>query len=43
MGKPIVKKMVTLENSGITDFGKWNRFSIDLSSYINAEPGAIYR
>ena len=43
VGKPIVKRMVSLENSGVTDFGKWNRFSIDLSTYINAEPGAIYQ
>jgi uncharacterized protein YfaS (alpha-2-macroglobulin family) len=43
VGKPIVKKMVSLENSGVVDFGKWNRFSIDLSTYINAEPGAIYQ
>jgi hypothetical protein len=25
------------------DYGNWNTFSIDLSSLINAEPGAIYR
>lgn len=43
VGKPITKKMVSLENSGVTDFGRWNRFTIDLSSYINAEPGAIYQ
>ncbi|HEX8060387.1 MAG TPA: MG2 domain-containing protein, partial [Cyclobacteriaceae bacterium] len=43
VGKPLVKKMVSLENSGVVDFGKWNRFSIDLSTYINTEPGAIYQ
>lgn len=43
VGKPIIKKMVSLENSGVTDFGRWNRFTIDLSTYINAEPGAIYQ
>lgn len=43
VGKPLIKKMVSLENSGVSDLGKWNRFSIDLSSYINAEPGAIYQ
>jgi uncharacterized protein YfaS (alpha-2-macroglobulin family) len=43
VGTPIIKKMVSLENSGVTDFGRWNRFTIDLSSYIKAEPGAIYQ
>lgn len=43
VGKPIIKKMVSLENSGVTDLGRWNRFSIDLSTYVNAEPGAIYQ
>lgn len=43
VGKPIVKKMVSLENSGVSDFGRWNRFTIDLSTYLNAEPGAIYQ
>lgn len=43
VGKPIVRKMVSLENSGVTDLGRWNRFTIDLSTYINAEPGAIYQ
>lgn len=43
VGKPIIKKMVSLENSGVTDLGRWNRFTIDLSTYINAEPGAIYQ
>jgi alpha-2-macroglobulin len=43
VAKSLVKKKVSLENSGVTDLGKWNRFTIDLSSYINAEPGAIYQ
>jgi uncharacterized protein YfaS (alpha-2-macroglobulin family) len=43
VGKPVVKKMVSLENSGVTDLGRWNRFTIDLSNYMNAEPGAIYQ
>ncbi|MCB0487816.1 MAG: hypothetical protein KDC99_05040 [Cyclobacteriaceae bacterium] len=43
VGKPIVKKMLLLENSGVTDFGKWNRFTLDISTLINTEPGAIYQ
>jgi uncharacterized protein YfaS (alpha-2-macroglobulin family) len=43
VGKPVLKKSVTLENTGVTDLGKWNRFTLDLSSMINTEPGAIYQ
>jgi uncharacterized protein YfaS (alpha-2-macroglobulin family) len=43
VGKPLLKKMVSLENAGVTDLGKWNRFTLDLSTLIKAEPGAIYQ
>ncbi len=43
VGNRVFNKMVSLENSGVTDFGKWNRFTLDLSKFINAEPGAIYQ
>lgn len=43
VGKPVLKKIISLENSGVTDLGKWNRFTLDLASLINAEPGAIYQ
>lgn len=43
VGKPVLKKMISLENSGVTDLGKWNRFTLDLATLINAEPGAIYQ
>jgi uncharacterized protein YfaS (alpha-2-macroglobulin family) len=43
VGIPLIKKMVTLENSGVSDLGKWNRFTLDLSQYINPEPGGIYQ
>ncbi len=43
VGRPIVQKMVSLENSGVADLGRWNRFSIDLAEYLKAEPGAIYQ
>lgn len=43
VGKPVVKKSVSLENSGVTDLGKWNRFTLDISSMIATEPGAIYQ
>ncbi len=43
VGKPVLKKPVALDNAGITDLAKWNRFTLDLSKMINTEPGAIYQ
>jgi len=43
VGKQVLKKTISLENSGVTDLGKWNRFTLDLATLINAEPGAIYQ
>jgi uncharacterized protein YfaS (alpha-2-macroglobulin family) len=43
VGKRLVKKVISLENSGIADLGKWNRFTLDLATFINSEPGAIYQ
>jgi uncharacterized protein YfaS (alpha-2-macroglobulin family) len=43
VGRPLVQKTVPLNASGITDFGRWNRFQLDLSEFIQAEPGAIYQ
>lgn len=43
VGKPVLKKTISLENAGVTDLGKWNRFTLDLSTLIQTEPGAIYQ
>jgi len=43
VGKPVFSKMISLDNSTVTDFGKWNRFTLDLSAMIATEPGAIYQ
>ncbi|NVN93770.1 MAG: hypothetical protein HXX18_00660 [Bacteroidetes bacterium] len=40
VGKTVLKKTFPLTN--VLDYGKWNRFSIDLSQLIKTEPGAIY-
>ena len=40
VGRVVLKKTIPL--TGITDYSKWNRYSIDLSTLISAEPGAIY-
>ncbi|MBL7833013.1 MAG: hypothetical protein JNK18_03630 [Cyclobacteriaceae bacterium] len=43
VGKSILKKTIALDNSGVTDLGKWNRFTLDIAKLINSEPGAIYQ
>lgn len=43
VGKPVLNKAISLDNSGVADLGKWNRFTLDLSTLINTEPGAIYQ
>ncbi|BDD07283.1 alpha-2-macroglobulin family protein [Aureibacter tunicatorum] len=43
VGRPVIKTQISLNNSGVTDFTVWNRFTLDLSKIIEAEPGAIYQ
>jgi alpha-2-macroglobulin len=40
---PLVRKMISLKNQGVTDFGKWNRFTLDLNDIIQQETGALYQ
>jgi alpha-2-macroglobulin len=42
VGKPVLMKTISLETSN-ADLGKWNRFTLDLTTMINTEPGAIYQ
>lgn len=42
VGKLIIKKKIALQNNGNPTRNKWNKYSIDLSSLIKAEPGALY-
>jgi uncharacterized protein YfaS (alpha-2-macroglobulin family) len=43
VGKQLIRKKVSLENTGVTDFSKWNRFTLNLNDFISPEPGAIYQ
>jgi uncharacterized protein YfaS (alpha-2-macroglobulin family) len=43
VGRKILKTTVQLDNAGVTDLGKWNRYTLDLSKLISTEPGAIYQ
>ncbi|MDD4602762.1 MAG: MG2 domain-containing protein [Bacteroidales bacterium] len=40
VGRVVLKRTMPLK--GVTDYGKWNRYSIDLSALMKTEPGAIY-
>lgn len=42
VGKLVIKKKIALQNTGNPTRNKWNRYSIDLSSLVKAEPGALY-
>ena len=43
VGRIVYKGAVPLKSDKSVDFGNWNSFSIDLSKFIQVEPGAIYR
>lgn len=43
VAKPILRKVLKLDQFGINNFAKWNKFTLDLSKLIKTEPGAIYR
>ena len=43
VGKKIVSKRISLGISNPADFGVWKKFSLDLSTLMKSEPGAIYR
>ncbi len=40
VGRVSLKKTMPL--TGVTSYGKWNQYSIDLSALMKVEPGAIY-
>ena len=39
----MLKQKIQLDNKGITDIGKWNRYTLDLAKLIETQPGAIYQ
>ncbi len=43
VGRLVYKGELTLKSEEAIDYGQWNNFAIDLSSYIEVDPGAIYR
>ncbi|MBP6334948.1 MAG: hypothetical protein KA444_05695 [Bacteroidia bacterium] len=43
VGKVVAKKTVYLDSDKLLDMHRWNRFSLDLTDLVKAEPGAIYQ
>ncbi|MEI7595937.1 MAG: MG2 domain-containing protein [Bacteroidota bacterium] len=43
VGKTIYKDKVSLKSETVTDFSRWNKFTLDLSELVKTEPGALYR
>lgn len=43
VGRRIAKKTITLIENEFQNTGKWKAYSVDLSNFIKADPGAIYR
>ena len=43
VGRRLLKQKIQLDNKGITDIGKWNRYTLDLAKLIETQPGAIYQ
>lgn len=43
VGRRIAKQTITLIENEVENTGKWKAYSIDLSNYFKADPGAIYR
>ena len=43
VARPIVSKTIDLSALGVTNFEKWNAFSINLSDLISVDPGALYQ
>lgn len=43
VGKPVLKKKISLNVNPSLDGGKWNAYSVDLSELIGKDPAAIYQ
>lgn len=43
IGKPLLVRRLSLQNAGKANLNRWQTYSIDLSPWFKAEPGALYR
>ncbi|MEQ9377575.1 MAG: alpha-2-macroglobulin family protein [Imperialibacter sp.] len=42
VGRPVTQTVIQLNNSGVTNLNKWNRFTLNLEEIIKTAPGAVY-
>ncbi|MEZ4801372.1 MAG: MG2 domain-containing protein [Gelidibacter sp.] len=43
VGRRIAKQTITFQNDAVENEGRWKAYSIDLSKFFKADPGALYR
>ncbi len=43
VARPVKRKKIDLQAAGVMNLGTWNRFTLDLSSLIDIQPGAVYQ
>ncbi len=43
VARPIARTTIPLGAAGAVDLTDWNRYTLDLSSYVDVEPGALYQ
>ncbi|MEP1094775.1 MAG: MG2 domain-containing protein [Cyclobacteriaceae bacterium] len=43
VGRPVVRKVVPLNTSGVTNLNSWNRFTLNLEDILKTEPGSFYQ
>lgn len=43
VAKPMLRKTIPLNNSGVTNLNTWNRFSLDLNQILTTRPGEVYQ
>ncbi|MEM0940441.1 MAG: MG2 domain-containing protein [Bacteroidota bacterium] len=43
VGKPVVRKVVPLNTTGVTNLNSWNQFILNLEDILKTEPGSFYQ
>ncbi|MEE4116675.1 MAG: MG2 domain-containing protein [Marinilabiliaceae bacterium] len=43
VGRPVARKTIQLNTSGVTNLNQWNSYILSLEEVFKAEPGAIYQ
>ena len=43
VGRPVLKKTIRLNTSGVTNLNSWNKYNINIEELLKAEPGSLYK